>query len=149
MIAATVARSIQESQAQSTQLKAQAQAANYSAQIAERNRELTEQQTESQVQEAERQRRLRLGANIAAMGASGVAGGSGLDILSDNITQETLDILNIEREGVLRAQNYQIEAGMQRASASNYLAQRPSMASTIMKAGSRGLGQGYSTGVFK
>lgn len=145
----SVVGKIQESAAQSASLKAQSQAAAYNQQIAERNARLTEQQTQQQVDEADRQRRLRLGANIAAMGASGISGGSGLDILSDNITQETLDILNIKREGLLRAQDYRIQGGMYGAESQNYLNQRPSMASTIMGATSAGIKSAYNTGILE
>lgn len=143
-----VAGAIQESRQEDANLKALAQAEERNSEISSRNQKITEQQTEANVEAADRQRRLRLGANIAAMGASGISGGSGLDILDDNLTQETLDILNIRREGVLASQNYQIRSDTQLATARNYRAQRPSMATTIMKGASAGISSGYKTGVF-
>ena len=144
--ALSVIGTIQGGMAQQAQAEGDAKANEYNAQVASRNAKIARQQTASDVEKADKERRLRLGQNIAASGASGVIGGSALDIMSDNVTQESLDILNIEREGILRAQNYQSQAGMYTASAANTRAQAPSTASVILGGASAGLGTYLSAG---
>lgn len=86
----------------------QAQQAQYEAQenTARANATLAANQTQAELDKADRERRLRLGANIASQGASGISGGSSLDILDDNLTQETLNYLTIESEGNFRRDSY-------------------------------------------
>ena len=108
---------------------AQAGAADFNAAQAERDRALTIQQTETLKQQneaaltqADRERRLRLGANIAKGGARGL--GQPLDILRDNAAQEELNILTIkqqgalqQRAGVIQAQGFGTQAELERAKA--------------------------------
>lgn len=130
--------SMQQTRAQQASYESQAQAADYNAQIADRNAEISGQQTDSDKAELERQQRLERGRNIAAAGASGIVGGSSIDIMADNLTRQTFDVLNLEREGLLRQQNYEIQAGQYRSAAQNYRYQRPSTASGILSAAGSG-----------
>ena len=139
-------QSVQEGRAAQAEAENQARAREYNAKIAERNAALVGQQTEAEVGRQDRARRLRAGANIAAGGASGA--GQNFDILSDNVTQETMDILNIQREGILSQQNFQMQAGMERTAASNIRSSAPSTASIVMGGAAKGLSSAYSMGGF-
>ena len=134
---------IKQGTAQRAQASANSQAAARNAEISQRNAELTAQQTQTQLDTADRQQRLQRGANIAAMGASGISGGSSLDITSDNLTQQTLDILNIEREGILRKQNFEIQGANQIAESQNFQNQSPGAASIALSGVSSAL-SGYT-----
>jgi len=95
--------------------RAKEEAAEFNEAQAQRDAKLTRQQTETTKQQSEvdlaqadRDRRLRLGANIASGGARGV--GQPLDILRDNAGQEELDILTLESQGLLQAREGEIRA---------------------------------------
>lgn len=95
--------------------QAQVGAATFNAQVAEQNEVLARQQTETlkqqnelQLSQADRDRRLRLSANVAAGGASGL--GQPLDILRDNAGQEELQILQIQHQGTLEQRAGEISA---------------------------------------
>lgn len=93
---------------------------NYNAALYERNAQIAEQN--ARVQE-DRQRRLatqRMGANRAAIGASGVSlEGSPLDILEANAAQEELDALTIRWNGLNEASGMRASGALQRAQGSN------------------------------
>jgi len=108
--------------------------ADYNTSIARQNAQIAEQQTKAELDVADRQRRLRLGANIAAGGASGV--GQPFDILSDNVAQETLNLLTLESEGLLKKRSFEQQAALSKL-------QRPSTAGLIMSSVSSGL-KGYA-----
>lgn len=149
MMGTKLAGSFISANAEASSAKASAAAAEQNAEISRRNARLTSQQTASDVADAERLNRLRIGANIAAMGASGVSGGSGVDILLDNATRQKMDIMNIQREGLLKQQNYLIQGGMYSAEAKNTKAQiGPSKAASILSGVSGAIGTGVDTGVF-
>lgn len=78
---------------------AKSSAAEFNAAQARRDAEQTRLQTEADVERADRERRLRLGANIAKGAARGI--GQPLDILRDNAAQEELNILTIKNRGGL------------------------------------------------
>lgn len=94
---------LKQSQAEQASYKAQAAAADANARI-------TEQNTKAELEKTDRERRLRLGANIASQGASGITGGSALDIISDNVSQETLNLLTIESQGKFAQNQYLSQA---------------------------------------
>ena len=111
-------------QAQEAQAKAQAQADAFNADIMERNARIVEGQTKAALEREDRQRRLRLGSQIA-QGSTGGLSGSALDIIRDSAEQETLNILTIKQQGMLEKQSLLEQAALTRASGSNTLAQIP------------------------
>lgn len=142
-----------QTQAQVQQLEAQAAADRYNQQIAQQNVEIVKGQTQAELEKADRERRLRVGANIAAGGASGV--GQMTDILYNNAAQEELNLLTIENEGLLRERNYASQANLLGASAANTAAQIPeikaagktSKAASILGGVSSGLGMASKVGL--
>ena len=114
--------------------RAAKQSADYNAAIARQNAETTKQQTQAALDKQDRERRLRLGANIAASGASGVGMESFGDIMASSAMQEELDMLTLESEGLLKARDYEASANLYKAEGSN------AMSSAIIGAGSSVLG---------
>ena len=110
--------------AQEAQIKAQAQADAFNADIMERNARIVEGQTQAAIEKEDRQKRLRLG-NQIAQGSVGGLSGSALDIIRDNTEQEVLNILTIKQQGLLESQSLKEQAALTRASGSNSLAQIP------------------------
>jgi hypothetical protein len=99
------------SSADQATLRAQQSASRYNQQIALQNASIAEQQTAAEMEKQDRMRRLRLGSARAAAGAGGRGmTGSILDVMQDNIAQETLDLLTIKSEGLLRQQTFKNEA---------------------------------------
>lgn len=145
-----------QAKAQQQQLNAQAQADSYNAQIAQQNAQLVEGQTQAELEQADRERRLRVGANIASMGASGVSGGSALDVIESNIAQETLNLLTIQNEGLLRQREFTTQSDLLTTSATNTRNQATavgkigsmSKANAILGGVSKGIGTGYNMGAF-
>lgn len=114
--------------------RAAKQAADYNATIARQNAETTKQQTQAALEKQDRERRLRLGANIAASGASGVGMESFGDIMASSAMQEELDMLTLESEGLLKARDYEAQGNLYKAEGSNAMSQ------AIIGAGSSVLG---------
>jgi hypothetical protein len=114
--------------------RAAKQAADYNATIARQNAETTKQQTQAALDKQDRERRLRLGANIAASGASGVGMESFGDIMASSAMQEELDMLTIESEGLLRSRDFEAQANMYDVQGRNAMSQ------AIIGAGSSVLG---------
>jgi len=81
------------------------------AAIATQNAELARKKAAVDAQRADRERRLRAGANIARLGGSGVtSAGSPLDVLEDNTLQEELTKLRIINNGELNAIGFERQA---------------------------------------
>lgn len=145
-----------DTQAQIRQLEAQAAADRFNADIAAQNAEIVEGQTRAELEKADRERRLRLGANIASSGGSGVGMDSALDILQDNAAQEELNLLTIESEGLLRQREFTTQEELLRASASNTANQVPlvrsagrsSRASSVISGVSSGISSGSRMNMF-
>lgn len=132
---------ISASRAKETQLRGQAQAAEFNQRIAEQNVEISRGQTDAQLETADRERRLRIGANIAAAGATGGVTGSTLDILQDNVTQENLNILTIQQEGLLKERSLALGGQLQGQTAQLARAQTPGVRTAgTLKAASTILG---------
>lgn len=118
----------QEAQTKSTmqQLQAQADASAYNARIAQQNAKIAESQTAAEVSKAGRERRMRLGANIATAGASGALGGANfLDIAMDNAAQEELNIQAIKQQGLLKQKSFLEQAGLDYAESRSASGQIP------------------------
>ena len=145
----SVLGSIQQARAQEAQLEAQAQAAAFNQRVAEQNAEIVRQQTDANIERQDRERRLRAGQARAQMGASGISGGSFLDILQSSAAQEELDLLTLENEGFLRQRDFSTQADLLGAQAENARGQaRQSVAAGIMGGVSSGLGVLERRGVF-
>lgn len=114
--------------------------ADYNAAISRQNAETTRQQTEARKETQDRERRLRLGANIASGGASGVGSEAFGDVMASNAMQEELDLLTLESEGLLQARDFEAQANLQKAEG------RQALTSSIIGAGSTILG-GVSNGL--
>lgn len=103
------------------QAHAQAAAQNYNAQIATQNASTTMAQgqaaSDAQSREAER----KMGAAVAAYGASGVDTGSGspADVLADSARQATLDNLSTQYNYKLKALGYSDQATLDSSASSN------------------------------
>lgn len=125
-----VASMFAEGQAAKTQAKAQmqqqqaaAQAAEFNAKIAQENAATVASNTAAEAAKADRERRLRSGANIAGSGGSGNL--SFLDIAMDNAAQEELNILTIKQQGLLKERSYLQQAGLDLAEAQGARSQIP------------------------
>lgn len=94
--------------------EAQARASEFNAQVAEQNAE------QAILQAAQEERRIRvlgkkeIGAMQAAYGASGIEGGSSLDVLAESIANLELDAMNIKYAGQTKAVNFRNEARYER-----------------------------------
>lgn len=97
--------------------KAAKAAAQYNASIEEQNAQVARDQTLLQVRQADREAYLRLGAQRAAAGASGVKeAGSVLDVIADTAAQNEVQRQDIVYEGSLRQRGYQNAAALDRFS---------------------------------
>jgi hypothetical protein len=89
---------------------------DYNAALYAQNAEVTRQKAQM---DENRQRRLatqRAGANVAAVGASGIdLSGSALDVLESNAAQEELDALIIRWNGATAAQSLEARGSLARA----------------------------------
>lgn len=142
--------------AQQAQLQAQADTASFNASVSRENAKIVEQQTASELQRADRERRLRVGANIASAGASGIGIGSLLDTMQSSAAQEELNLLTIESEGLLKKRSFEQNASLDGASSKNTLNQIPMVkkagktrsASAILGGISSGVSTAKSMGAF-
>ena len=136
-----------EAAAQQAQLSAQAQANEFNANVARENAKIVEGQTAAALSKADRERRMRLGANIAAGGASGTGVSSAGDILQSNSAQEELNLLTIKSEGLLKERSYLQNAALDDASALNTRNQIPLVKSAAKSKSAAALLSGISGGI--
>lgn len=142
-----------ETAAQQAQLQAQADADAFNASVARENAQIVEQQTTAELEKADRERRIRIGKNIASGGASGV--GQPLDLLMSSAAEEELNLLTIQSEGLLKQRSFEQTAALDTASSKNRLNQIPMVksagkarsASAILGGISSGVSTGKSMGV--
>lgn len=103
------------------QAKMDSQMAEYNATVADQNA----QQVMAQANENARRSLVNsnkvMGAQQAGFGASGVSGGSVLDVLQDTASKGALDALTIKNEGMVKATAYRNESSLDRYRASNYI----------------------------
>ncbi len=133
-----------QSAAQESQFRAQAEADRFNAEIARQNAEIVKGQTAAEVEKADRDRRLRLGANIARAGATGIGIESSFDILQSSASQEELNLLTIKSEGLLKERQFLTSAQLKGAAATSATQQagltrtagRVSKAASVLKTGS-------------
>lgn len=145
-----------ETAAQTAQLQAQANADKFNANVARENAKIVEGQTQANLDKADRERRIRLGTNIANSGASGTGLGGAMDILQSSSAQEELNLLTIKSEGLLKQRSYLQNASLDDASARNTLNQVPLVkaagktkgAAAVLSGFSSSLGTGKSMGAF-
>ena len=97
--------------------RAQASSLQYSQNAANQNAQILQQQSAVAQQQQQRQAQQRLGAMLASVGASGLAGSSSLmDVMSDSARQA-----EFERQSI--SYNYQLKANGQLAEAAQYRGQ--------------------------
>lgn len=91
------------------QAQAASAAADYNAAVSSQNAQIAEAQGEAAAQAHQRDTQRRIGAMVAAYGASGVQGadGSPADVLADSVRSATLDNLTLKYNYKLRALGYQ------------------------------------------
>ncbi|MEH6358830.1 MAG: hypothetical protein V7745_07560 [Pseudomonadales bacterium] len=90
-------------------------AAKFNADVAKVNATQSRLQAGAAAESQDRQRRLRAGANRAALGGSGVtAEGSPLDVFADNARQEKLDELRILHAGEVSATGFEADAAIEK-----------------------------------
>jgi hypothetical protein len=136
-----------ESAGQQAQLAAQAQASEFNARVARENAAIVEGQTKAATDKANRERVLRLGANIASAGASGTGLDSAMDILQSNSAQEELNLLTLKSEGLLKQRSYLQNASLDDASAANTRNQIPLVKSAGKAKSAAGVLTGLSSGI--
>lgn len=118
-------------------------AASFNAAVANNNAIAARQNAAASAKRQQREARLRAGANRAAMGASGVEGGSAYDLLEDNAMEEELDRLTIIHQGDLRAAGLEASAGLLTAQGkAAKKAGLTSAAGTLLKGGAKAYGSG-------
>jgi hypothetical protein len=94
--------------------EAQARASEFNANTATQNAE------QAILQAAQEERRVRtlgrkeVGTMVAGYGASGIVGGSSLDVLAESIANLELDALNVRYGGQVKATNFRNEATYER-----------------------------------
>jgi hypothetical protein len=122
--------------------EAQARASEFNAQVAAQN---AEQAILIAAQEERRVRTLgrkQIGSMQAAYGASGIEGGSSLDVLAESIANLELDAMNVKFSGQSKAANFRNEAAYERYRASETRsAGRISAAATLLSSGGQTVGQ--------
>lgn len=99
--------------------QANAAAANYNAGINEFNADATRQQGVAAVDALSRDQARKIGAMVAAYGASGVQSDSGspMDVLADSARMAELDRLTMKYNYDLKAQGYAMQAELDRMQA--------------------------------
>ena len=136
---------IQKGRAAEAQAEGQARQQEFNARIAAENAQTVKGQTQAQLEKADRERRIRVGANIAAGQAAGTGGS--LDILQSSAAQEELNLLTIKSEGLLKEREFGIEESLGRASAFNIRQQgKASKAAAVLGGVSKGVST--ATGAF-
>lgn len=136
-----------ETAAQQAQLQAQANAYKFNADVARQNAAIVEGQTKAEVEKADRERRMRLGRNIAAAGGSGSGIGGAMDLLQSSAAQEELNLLTIKSEGLLKQRSYLNNAALDTASAGNTLNQIPLVKKAGAAKSAAGIIGGISSGI--
>ncbi|TXH10048.1 MAG: hypothetical protein E6R04_06350 [Spirochaetes bacterium] len=136
-----------EGAAQQAQLEAQASASRFNAEVAKQNAAITAEQTKANLEKADRERRIRLGRNVAAASASGTGAGSFGDILQSSSAQEELNLLTIRSEGLLKERSYLQNAALDTASAQNALNQVPLVKSAAKTKSASAILSGISSGI--
>ena len=103
------------------QSQAASQAANYNSQLATQNAGIAEAQGEAAAQAQSRDSQRKIGAAMAAYGASGVqmSDGSPADVLADSARSAALDNLTTRYNYQLKALGYQDQASLGSAQSSN------------------------------
>lgn len=104
------------------QAQAQAGAAEYNAQIAQQNSQIADAQSAAASDAQQRDSQRKIGAAMAAYGASGVqmSEGSPADVLAESARMATLDNLTLKYNYKLRGLGYQNQAALDYSNASNY-----------------------------
>lgn len=100
---------------------ASAESSKYNAAVAQQNADIAIQQGEASAQAQQRDSARKIGAMVAAYGASGVQGdaGSPLDVLADSVRMSTLDNLTIKYNAQLRAAGYTAQSQLSNYAASS------------------------------
>lgn len=101
--------------------QAQSAAADYNSKVAALNAQAAEQQGQAAADAQQRDAQRKIGASLAAYGASGVETdtGSPTDVLAQSARDATLDNLTIKYNAKMRALGYQMQSGLDSANASN------------------------------
>lgn len=134
-----------ESAAQQAQLQAQADAYAFNAKVNAENAKIAEGQTQAALDKADRERRIRLGRNIASGGASGTGLESFGDILQSSAAQEELNLLTIKSEGLLKQRSFLQGAALDTAASQNTANQIPLVKSASKAKGATALLGGVSS----
>lgn len=131
--------------------ESEARAAKYNANIAEQNAVIARQQGQVAVEAQQRDAARKIGAMVAAYGASGVQtdSGSPLDVLADSASKSTLDGLTIKYNYTLKALGFDTQAKLDRMGAktartSGILGGAASALQSYSASGSSGRGSGVS-----
>lgn len=101
--------------------KQEAQMAEFNANVARQNAATVEQQATENARRSLVNNNKLIGSQKAAYAASGVSGGSALDVLQDTAAKGELDAITIKNKGDIAASSYQNEAGLNKYRASNAL----------------------------
>ena len=101
--------------------QAAANAAEFNADVAAKNAQAAEAQAQAASEAQKRDSQRRMGAAVAAYGASGVSlsEGSPVDVLAESARMAELDNLTLKYNYRLKALGYSTEASLARANASN------------------------------
>lgn len=119
-VGSVVGSALGSAKAAQTQASATTGAANFNQQVAAENANITQGQTDQQVRDVQRTQYLQRSTNTANAGGSGLGlTGSSLDILSDNASQNELDVLNTKYQGALTVRGYNNSAALDVSQAKN------------------------------
>lgn len=136
-----------QGQAAIQQQRAQAQADVYNRQISLQNADTVKQQTTAQLETQEKQKRLRAGQAIANAGASGIGIENFEDVFRSNSAEEELDLLTIQSEGALKANQYIQQANLYGMSGQAALDQVPYIKSATRSSKAASVISGVSSGI--
>lgn len=103
------------------QAKMDSQMAEYNAGVAEQNAQQVMAQADENARRSLMNSNKLMGSQAAGFGASGVSGGSVLDVLQDTAQKGELDALTIKNQGAVKANAYRNEASLDYYRASNYI----------------------------
>lgn len=101
--------------------KMNAQMAEYNAEVAKQNQAVVEQQAMENARRARIQTNKTIGAQRAGFAASGVSGGSALDIMEETAAMGALDEITIQNQGQLKRAALESEIVLERYRAKNEL----------------------------
>lgn len=144
-----VVGTIAQAKAQKAAAKASAQTAEYNASVDEQNRLAQLQSGANEAKNLRVQARQLRASQRAKLASQGAITGSALDLLTETTVQSEMDIMNINRNAQIKANQSLSNANLNRWKAKSALAAGSAMARSTLITGLAGAGMSaYNMGMF-